>query len=286
MSSSPQPDPATLSTEALLERAGEQAGAVADTAVNALWVLIGELHRRPEEAIFGTASAWCATGATPKRVLGADILGQLGHVPDAEQSPFGERSVPVLVELLRDEDPRVKQSAVVALGHLAAWGVDWDCTTLEGLERHADRSVRHAVASALGGRPCEETPWAADVLLRLMTDPDDHVRSWATSGLASSEVDSDAIRAALLARLDDEVEEVRCEAMVGLAGRQDARVHAAIEAALQLDDVPTLAVEAAALLPSPDFIPMLEDLLDIAPDDEDLLVARERCEGGPAEADA
>jgi len=86
---------------------------------------------------------------------------------------------------------------------------------------HSCASVRSAVASALTGQDDES---AITGLIRLSSDPDEDVRHWATSGLARTDADSTAIRAALFAGLDDSSANARNEAIHALAARQDSAV--------------------------------------------------------------
>jgi HEAT repeat protein len=87
------------------------------------------------------------------------------------------------------------------------------------------------VACALGSFP--NHPLAVQTLLILTRDPDEDVRNWAVFGLGNlGDADSTEIRDALFARLNDSNEEVREEALVGLAKRKDTRVLPALIAAL------------------------------------------------------
>lgn len=125
-------------------------------------------------------------------------------------------------KILHDEaDHHVLQSCIVALGHLSYLeGVQTIC----GFSSHPSADLRHAVAVALGGMADEDSN-AASALLKLMQDPDDDVRDWATFGIGVlSELDTPAIRDALYQRLDDGHFETHCEAMTGLGKRKDMRV--------------------------------------------------------------
>ena len=100
------------------------------------------------------------------------------------------------------------------------------------------------MAQALGA---DDDAAAVDLLVVLMADPDDAVRSWATFAVASKDGDTTAIRDALAARLDDADADARGEAMIGLARRGDPRCAAAIARELATADPMPLAVDAAEL---------------------------------------
>ncbi|MDT5034886.1 MAG: hypothetical protein QOE03_71 [Micromonosporaceae bacterium] len=99
--------------------------------------------------------------------------------------------------------------------------------TVLSLVDHPEPAVRRAVAQVaarltVAPRPAE----VVRTLIVLSADPDPDVRDSACYALGSrlSEVDTDALRDALAARLHDTHRETRGEALLGLARRHDARV--------------------------------------------------------------
>jgi HEAT repeat protein len=132
---------------------------------------------------------------------------------------------------------------------------------LPGVLRHASHpsaEVRLAVAMAVplvGGESPDDGVVAA--LTRLSEDTDGDLRDWAAMGLgAMLDVDNQAIRDALAARLDDQEGDTAGEALLGLALRKDPSALAPLLA--WLDDQPgNLIVEGAAALGSPEALPAL-----------------------------
>lgn len=105
-----------------------------------------------------------------------------------------------------------------------------------------------------------------------------HFRAWATFALgAVSEEDSSAFRDALAANLTDADDEVRGEAIAGLAKRRDGRAVQPILSELEQLNVIGLAIEAAEAMPHFEFLPQLERLQTANPDDEDIQRAVVRC---------
>ena len=138
------------------------------------------------------------------------------------------------------------------------------------------RAPTDAMGALLGAM--ERQTEAIAALVALSRDEDEEVRSWATFGLASQcEVDTDAVRQALVDRFDEEDVEVRGEALVGLARRGDPRVIEPLATELRGETVGVLAVEAASLMPSRRFVDALEALAKVEPDDALLTEALERC---------
>jgi HEAT repeat protein len=177
----------------------------------------------------------------------------------------------VLISLLRDTDSRVIASTLYALGHLKRG----ESAELIIFAEHPSLDVRCALAYTLGGRADD---LACNALVILSGEQDLDTRNWATFGLGTlCERDSTVIRQALVTRLSDSDDEVRGEAMVGLARRQDVRAVEAILTELGRQDVLNLAIEAAEEMPRLEFLPRLEELLVAHPDHEDIQRAVERC---------
>jgi HEAT repeat protein len=222
----------------LLARAIQLAG-VDETGESAeYWRTIRLLHRRPERDVFERAARCCVSTVSIERLVGADVLAQLGDAGEGGVRPFSHESVPVLRALLFDPDNRVIASAIHALGHHRRATVD----DVGRLARHESARIRWAVSCALR----EDDPAALAILMELTTDVDGDVRDWATFAIGTlSEADSPEIRTALRARLIDDDEDVRNEAMVGLARRRDTGVIQQIADALDGSDPGRLVFDAA-----------------------------------------
>jgi hypothetical protein len=229
-----------------------RAAGFADFDAEARWEVVAALHRRTDRAAFEAALRFAAATGTAERVLGLDILGQIGY---SANRPFLEDTLPVLTAACEDDRPDVIAAAVTALGHVG------DARALPAVLRHAGHAseeVRYAVAVALphvAGDPPDARAVAA--LIPLSADADPDVRDWATFGLGSQlDVDDDRVRDALAARLADEDGDAAGEALVGLARRGDPRTLAPLLAWLD-EDPGNLVVEAAGALGAPEALPAL-----------------------------
>ncbi|WP_067171066.1 HEAT repeat domain-containing protein [Microtetraspora niveoalba] len=142
------------------------------------WQAIAVLQERGDLETFTLARRLCAANTTAERVLGVDILGELGR-----DRPFADKTLPILRYLAASEqDPRVLYSVLIAFGHLR------DARALPSvieLASHPEHSVRYGAAYALPnvmGIPPDPAGVAA---LRLLAgDPDDDVADWATLGIS------------------------------------------------------------------------------------------------------
>ncbi len=202
--------------------------------------IVAILHARGGDTEFRLAKELCAGSETPKRLLGIEILGQLGW----SDRTFLEESVDLLVEMLQTEDdPALLRCLAIALGHRSHLNA---IPALLKHKTHPDASVRYGVVFGLLGL---EDPQAIDALVELSDDPDQEVRNWATFGLGSQvDTDTPALQKALLARAQDKHQETRGEAMVGLARRKHNQARTLIRKELSRRDLSPLALEAAAEL--------------------------------------
>lgn len=168
-----------------------------------------------------------------------------------------------------------------------------DVEDVLSLATHPDAEVRRGVAATLPLMTQGDPP--TDVMvqacLTLSSDPNDDVRDWACTALGTQwrEVDTPALRQALAARLDDQHQDTRCEALLGLAYRRDARVLPYLEDALTRDtgEVWLLELVAAGALSDPQLhdlvLPHLSGWDDEASERTVDLVRRLTDPGGPGD---
>jgi HEAT repeat protein len=219
-----------------------------------VWIL--QARGSNEELI--AASQLCESHSPKARNLGVQILGQLG-IP--------ERTLPqqcgdVLLKLLSIEtDSLVLASIGIAFGNLNdPRGV----LPLVKWKNHPNPGVRMGVVL---GVTSQADQLAIDALIELSADEDADLRNWATFGLGSQiETNTPAIRDALFDRAilelgeDDPMSEIRGEALLGLAMRNDPRVISPLIEELQSGCVGKLAVEAASIIGNVRLYPALIDL--------------------------
>jgi HEAT repeat protein len=189
------------------------------------WDAIMVLHLRGSPEIFEAARTLSTSAMPHERQVAVHILGQVGLT----EQRFQEEAVLVLLELLHQEqNPEVLSALGVALGHRHDPRA---MAPLASLKTHPDERVRFGVVLGLSGY---EEEMAVQTLIDLSADPDAEGRDWATFELGDIlDLDTPAIRQALLARLEDEDEATWGEAMLGLARRHDQRVVEPLLAALE-----------------------------------------------------
>ncbi|HKT04097.1 MAG TPA: HEAT repeat domain-containing protein [Rugosimonospora sp.] len=173
------------------------------------------------EATGGSAdlAALAADPSTPTPELASALMRC------ADPDCADPEALPVALELARHPDPEIRRAAaqvLPALGQLAA----------------DDPNSRDAVVSSL---------------IALTRDGDEDVRDWACFALGTqlSDVDSPELRDALAERLDDEHDDTRCEATLGLARRSDPRTLPVLRLRLAAPNVYALEIESAGALGDP-----------------------------------
>jgi HEAT repeat protein len=225
--------------------------ALAATGEHEMWNFVGILQTRGGEHEFRLAAQLMQSTNPDERCLGAGMLGQLG----GETPVYVAESVDLLLPLLEDQEPCVLASVASALGHRR------DSRTIGPLCQwvdHPEADVRFAVACALGNF---EDDRAINTLIRLTVDADADVRNWATFGLGSLiQRDQPEIRAALFKRTCEDDGEIRGEALVGLALREDERVVDLVRAELQREYAGSWVLEAAELMGDASIVSLLAAL--------------------------
>lgn len=257
-----------LSSRALLLRAMQR-----DPDGQAYWNIVSLLHKRGDRAILEAATALCQSAIPIARQLGADVLGRLGHIEDSAHS-FAEEAVPVLLRALQSEEhPEVLHSLVSALG--------WrhDARAIEPLTRfktHPSSWVRLSLSHTLSRF---NDSLAIQTLIELTRDANEGIRDWATFDLCNMEVDTPALREALVARLDDSDAQTRFEAMVGLAERGDIRVVKAVLRAFEPDEEGKVLFDRSTDTPGYRLLPALRDMIRLEAHrrNKDLLAAVLAC---------
>ena len=138
---------------------------------------------------------------------------------------------------------------------------------------HPSEDVRLNVAMSLrGATDYEPHEGAIEALVKLSADEDEDVRNWACFGLGQFDADTPEAREALAARLDDEHNDTRCEAVSALARIDDERAVAYLLEHLQGDRVFLLEIEAAAACADPRLEPLLVVIKGWWEDDGDMHV--------------
>ena len=208
------------------------------------WPILSILQHRGSREVFDAAVELCKGEDLDDRILGVQILAQLG-IPERS---FPAETTALLLEMLeRESDPMMLNNIGVAFGHLHSVEA---IAPLTQLKDHPHEDVRFGVVYGL---MCQEDELAIATLIELSADPSIAVRNWATFSLGSQiETDSPEIRQALWNRIKaekphiakDEFYEIYGEAVVGLARRREHRILNLLTEELASDCIGDLLLEA------------------------------------------
>jgi HEAT repeat protein len=219
----------------------------------------------------------CVSLDPSERELGADVLGQLGASSDVMHE---ERLQTLLAMLERENEPNVLASTCMALGHLHDEKANESVMRFKG---HPDNDVRYAVAHGLTG---DLDTAAIATLIELSADADSDVRDWATFRLGTRiENPTQEVLDALAARVTDEDDDTRAEAIAGLARNKDPRsLEPLIEYLEGLEAggedwsyIEDLLYEAARELADHRLCPVLFKIKSAVPDNQDVDEALQKC---------
>ncbi|MBL7662029.1 HEAT repeat domain-containing protein [bacterium] len=220
------------------------------------WGIICALRHRSTDDDFNYVKSLIQSSIDKEREIGADILGIFGSPKPIRH----DECVDLLVPLLDDLSSDVVDAALMSLGHLSdIKAMDKVLTFINDPDPGRRQSVSHAIGSL-------EDQRAINSLIILTRDENRDVRNWATFhlGFYSSEHEAfknkntPEVQQALLDRTTEEDEEIRGEAILGLASRKHPLARELILKELQTDEIMTYAFEAAEELGDTTLIPALE----------------------------
>jgi HEAT repeat protein len=212
------------------------------------WEVIHRITYLDPRLVFAKSLELSSSLRAREREVGAALLGRLNYEtmgPTAQSTALA-----VLERLCDDPDTTVAVVSVCSLGHLSEPRA---LPHVLSLASHVDPQIRWAVASTLPMLcDADNERLIVPSLLELMDDADAAVREWATFGLGTQlEYDSVDVRSRLAKKLEDPEEDVKAEALLGLARRRDPRAADVVRHAIASGDTAPYYLEAAGHLDDP-----------------------------------
>jgi HEAT repeat protein len=223
------------------------------------WKNISELRKRANEEIYDQAYELAKSEIDKNKIIGIDVLAQLGFDPRIGK----QKTVELYFELLENgQNDDVLFSLLFGISHNNENLTEKQILKLIEFKNYKNKDIRYSLVSALS---TIENPKAIETLIELSEDKLSSIRNWATFGIGTlSEENNDRIINALWKRTKDKHQETKLEAIVGLANREVIKVKENIIEELKNGEYGTLLFDAIETLKDKDFIPYLENNLKSA----------------------
>ncbi|MFT5723206.1 MAG: hypothetical protein ACI9JN_000315 [Bacteroidia bacterium] len=205
------------------------------------WNNISELRKRATKDIYDHAFKLAKSESDKKKIIGIDVLAQLGFDPRIRQL----ETINLYFELLNNkQSDEVIFALFFGIGHNNENLAKKQVSKLIEFKDSKSNDVRYSLVSALSGI---ERLIAIETLIELSEDKFSSIRNWATFGIGTlSEVNNDRIINALWNRTKDKHQETKLEAIVGLAYRNEIVVKGQIIKELKNGEYGTLFTKQLA----------------------------------------
>lgn len=229
---------------------------------NTYWNNISELRKRATREIYDQAYELAKSDIDKNKIIGIDVLAQLGFDPRIGQ----QKTMKLYFELLENrQNDDVIFSLFFGISHNNENLTEKQVLKLTEFKNCKNKDIRYSLASALS---TVENPKAIETLIELSEDKYSSIRNLATFGIGTlSEENNDRILNALWKRTKDKHQETKLEAIVGLANRNEFKVKEQIIEELKNGEYGTLLFNAIETLKDKDFIPYLKSNLKSAEKD-------------------
>lgn len=220
------------------------------------WETIRILRSRPSKDLFNKCVEFINSNDQNKKVIGIDILAQLGK----DKRPFRKETLKIYFELLNTEtDGDILFSILSGISFNEKELNKKQINQIASFQNSNSNLIKQGIVHALG---FIEDKKAIDILIKLSKDKANNIRSWATFYIGQVDFDNESIREALWNRIYDTHQETRLEAITGLAKRKDDRITEVIKQEIIKDDFGSLLFEAILETENKDFIPILQQELN------------------------
>jgi len=223
------------------------------------WENIAVLRSRPTKDVFDKCVELLNSDKPKERIIGIDILAQLGTTPRV----FLKETIELFFGLLdRESDSKALFSLLFAIGHNNENLKQVQIERLIALKDEQNSTVRQALVNSLLGVDNEK---AVETLIFLSNDKVNSIRNWATFGIGSqTERNTKTIREALWKRVNDKDQDTKLEAIAGLATRKENQVKEVIKQELISGEFGNLLYESIIELGETDFLPTLRQQQELA----------------------
>ncbi len=220
------------------------------------WENVHILRRRPSNKLFLICKALTESENSEKRILGINILAQMGLT----KRPYLNETLEIYFNLLDiEKDSYVLMSLLYGIGHnnneLNKTQIEKLCSFSKTTDDLINEGLLHAVGFIKNSK-------AIDILINFTEHKYSYMRDWATFYLGQSDSNSKKIKEALWKRINDKDENTKFEAIFGLAKRKDERIVEIIIKELKKRDFQNLLFDAILEFKKEKFLPLLQEIYE------------------------
>lgn len=231
------------------------------------WSNISELRSRPTESTYKQAYALASSHIDKEKIIGLDVLQQLGYDPRFNQKETIELHFKLLNEY---QSNSVLISIFYGIGHNNENLSAKQISKLTEYKHIKNTDVKYSLISALSGIENSKT---INVLIEFMEDKAALIRNWSTFGIGTlTDISNPNVINALWNRVLDTDFETKSEAIFGLARRKDKQIKEVIISELNQGNYGSLLFQAIIAMPDKDFISPLNQCLETVREDTDDIV--------------
>lgn len=217
------------------------------------WEYIREIRQRPHLEVFKISTELITSNIENSKIIGIDILAQLGKEP----RPLLKETLEIYLNLLKSETAeKTLFSILTAIGHNNKKLTNEELKLICNFKNNKSKMVREGLIFAILNINKE---LAINTLIELSNDKFSNIRNWATFGIGTQISKSNKnIINALWKRTSDKHLTTRHEALLGLAKRKDTRIKEKLKKELlKMDNYGTLILEAIEELNDLEFVELL-----------------------------
>lgn len=220
---------------------------------NNYWNQIFELRKFVTAEMISKCFALINSDDLKSKEIGIDILSQLGQ----DRKGFATKMLDKIFEIFETStDEKLISKSLFAIGHNNKYIRDKHFSVLEKFKSSNSTDIRYALTFSLLGIKRKA---AIKILIELAQDKSIRIRDWATFGLGTQiETDTKEIRDILYKNSLSKNDQIRQEAIKGLANRNDERVEELILSELQKENFGTLFFDTLLNIKnSEQYLPMI-----------------------------
>lgn len=228
------------------------------------WKNIRELRKRPNKKVFNQAFKLAKSNIDKEKIIGIYVLAQLGFNPRFQQ----KKTLDLYFILLENEkSPKVISAILSSISHNNDIVDENQILKLIEYKKHKYSDVRFQLALSLSFL---ENKNAINTLILLSEDKHPDVRNYSVFGLGEqTKLNNDEIIKALWNRVNDNDEETKFEAILGLSKRKQSLIKDVIKRELKLENYGSLLFESILEFNDKDFLPLLYNSLDVVKKSKD-----------------